>query len=191
MNKNKKVLSIVLVGLMTAVMCVISPISVPIGTVPISFQILALYLVLYVLDWKRSTIAVLLYLILGAVGLPVFAGYVGGIAKLTGPTGGYLVSYIPFAIICGIVFDRFPIEEAETAKDKAVRCVIHFAAMLVGTAVCYTLGTAWFCIQASYSVGAALAICVIPFIPFDIAKGIVAMIVGPQIRKALKKANLR
>ena len=63
--------------------------------------------------------------------------------------------------------------------------------MTIGTAVCYAFGTAWFCVQASYSVGAALAVCVIPFVPFDLAKGIIAIAVGPQIRRALKKAKLR
>ncbi len=190
-DNSKRIKNIVLVGVMTAVVCVIAPISIPIGAIPVSLQIFAIYLALYVLDWKRGTLSFILYLIIGCMGVPVFAGYTSsGIASLVGPAGGYIVGFIPLAIVCGITFDHFPIDKA-TGKKKAINYAINFASMIVGVAICYAVGTAWFCYKASYSVGAALAVCVIPFIPFDIAKGICAMIVGPQIRKALDKAKLR
>lgn len=191
-KNSTKTKNLVLTAVVTAVICVIAPISIPIGTIPVSLQIFAIYLALYVLDWKRGTLAFVLYVVIGCLGIPVFAGFTSsGIASIVGPAGGYIVGFLPLSIICGIVFDKFPIDKAEGKGQKIARYAINFAAMIVGVAVCYAVGTAWFCYKASYSVGAALAVCVIPFIPFDIAKSICAMAIGPQIRKALDKAKLR
>ena len=89
-------------ALMTAVTCILAPLSIPIGPVPISLTNFAIYLSLYLLDWKKGTISYILYLLLGLVGLPVFSGFTGGIGKLAGPTGGYIIGFIPMAIIAGI-----------------------------------------------------------------------------------------
>ena len=75
---------------MAAVTCILAPLSVPIGPVPISLTNFAIYLSLYLLDWKKGTLSYLIYLLLGLVGLPVFSGFTGGLAKLAGPTGGYI-----------------------------------------------------------------------------------------------------
>ena len=101
------------------------------------------------------------------------SGFTGGIGKLAGPTGGYIIGFIPMAIIAGIVIDKFS------------QRWIQILGMIVGTAICYAFGTAWFCIQAGYTVSAALAVCVIPFIPADLIKMVIAMIIGPEIRKRL------
>ena len=160
-------------ALMTAVTCILAPLSIPIGPVPISLTNFAIYHSLYLLDWKKGTISYILYLLLGLVGLPVFSGFTGGIGKLAGPTGGYIIGFIPMAIIAGIVIDKFS------------QRWIQILGMIVGTAICYAFGTAWFCIQAGYTVSAALAVCVIPFIPADLIKMAIAMIIGPEIRKRL------
>ena len=151
-------------ALMTAVTCILAPLSIPIGPVPISLTNFAIYLSLYLLDWKKGTVSYILYLLLGLVGLPVFSGFTGGIGKLAGPTGGYIIGFIPMAIIAGIVIDKFS------------QRWIQILGMIVGTAICYAFGTAWFCIQAGYTVSAALAVCVIPFIPADLIKMVIAMI---------------
>ncbi len=160
-------------ALMTAVTCILAPLSIPIGPVPISLTNFAIYLALYLLDWKKGTMSYILYLLLGFVGLPVFSGFTAGLGKLAGPTGGYIVGFLPMAVIAGIVIDKF--------KQRW----IQIAGMIIGTAICYAFGTAWFCIQANYTVSAALAVCVIPFIPADLIKMVVAMIIGPEIRKRL------
>lgn len=169
--------SLVVTALMAAVTCILAPLSIPIGPVPISLTNLAIYLSLYLLDWKKGTLSYLIYLLLGFVGLPVFSGFTGGVSKLAGPTGGYIVGFIPMAILAGIVIDKF--------KNRGLQML----GMLVGTAICYALGTAWFCFQAGYTVSAALAVCVIPFIPADICKMLVAMVIGPMIRQRLDKAT--
>ncbi len=160
-------------ALMTAVTCILAPLSIPIGPVPISLTNFAIYLALYLLDWKKGTMSYILYLLLGFVGLPVFSGFTAGLGKLAGPTGGYIVGFLPMAVIAGIVIDKFN------------HRWIQIAGMIIGTAICYAFGTAWFCIQANYTVSAALAVCVIPFIPADLIKMVVAMIIGPEIRKRL------
>ena len=172
-NSKFTIQQIAMIAVMTAVTCVLAPLSIPIGPVPISLTNFAIYLSLYLLDWKKGTISYILYLLLGLVGLPVFSGFTGGIGKLAGPTGGYIIGFIPMAIIAGIVIDKFS------------QRWIQILGMIVGTAICYAFGTAWFCIQAGYTVSAALAVCVIPFIPADLIKMVIAMIIGPEIRKRL------
>lgn len=176
-SKNQ-VYPLAMIAVMAAVTCVLAPMSIPIGPVPISFTNLAIYISLYLLGWKRGTVSYLVYLLIGLVGMPVFSGYTGGAGKLLGPTGGYIIGFIPMAMIAGLAIDKF--------RNRGVQ----MAAMIVGTAVCYLFGTAWYCIQAGSPFGAALGLCVFPFIPFDLAKMVVAMIIGPMIRSRLKKADL-
>ncbi len=174
--RSSQTYAMVSTALMTAVTCILAPLSVPIGPVPISFTNLAIYISLYLLDWKRGTVSYFLYLLIGFAGLPVFSGFTGGVAKLAGPTGGYIVGFIPMAIIAGIVIDHFH------------QRWLQLLGMIVGTAICYALGTAWFCMQSGYTVSAALAVCVIPFIPADLIKMLIAMTIGPEIRRRMESA---
>ena len=169
-----KTYAITLTALMTAVTCILAPLSIPIGPVPISFTNLAIYLSLYLLGWKRGTISYLIYLLIGLIGLPVFSGFTGGPAKLAGPTGGYIIGFIAMAIIAGLVIDHFH------------KPWIQLIGMIVGTIVCYIFGTAWFCSVAKSTVAGALAICVFPFIPADLVKMVIAMIIGPMIKKRIR-----
>ena len=175
-SRSIQTYAMVSTALMTAVTCILAPLSVPIGPVPISFTNLAIYLSLYLLDWKRGTLSYFLYLLIGFAGLPVFSGFTGGVAKLAGPTGGYIAGFIPMAIIAGIVIDH------------CQKRWIQLLGMIVGTAICYALGTAWVCVQAGYTVSAALAVCVFPFIPADLIKMLIAMTIGPEIRKRVGSA---
>lgn len=175
-SRSIQTYAMVSTALMTAVTCILAPLSVPIGPVPISFTNLAIYLSLYLLDWKRGTLSYFLYLLIGFAGLPVFSSFTGGVAKLAGPTGGYIAGFIPMAIIAGIVIDH------------CQKRWIQLLGMIVGTAICYALGTAWFCMQAGYTVSAALAVCVFPFIPADLIKMLIAMTIGPEIRKRVGSA---
>ena len=126
-----------LIAVMAAVTCVLGPLSVPIGVVPISFTNLAVYLAIYVLGCKRGTVSYIVYLLIGLVGVPVFSGFTGGVGKLFGPTGGYLIGFIFMALICGWFIDRFE-----------CKLVPSFAGMVLGTIVCYIFGTVWLAYQA-------------------------------------------
>lgn len=162
-SRSTHTYAMVTTAFMAAVTCILAPLSIPIGPVPISLTNLAIYLSLYLLNWKRGTISYCLYLLIGLAGLPVFSGFSGGIGKLAGPTGGYIIGFIPMAIIAGIIIDHFR------------KRWIQLLGMILGTAVCYVFGTAWFCMQAGYTVSAALAVCVIPFIPGDLVKMVIAL----------------
>ena len=169
-----------LVGVMTAVICILAPWSIPItGLVPISLGTLAIYFVLYVLGMKLGTLSVLIYILLGAVGIPVFTGFSGGLGKLMGPTGGYIVGYIFLALICGFFIDHF--------SDNLILQVVGF---VLGTTVLYLFGTLWMMYLTERSFLEALGLCVTPFIPGDIAKLIVAIAIAFPLKKRLKKAGL-
>ena len=176
-----KTKEITLIALMAAVMCILGPISlaIPISPVPISLGTLAIYLASYLLGMKRGTISCLIYLLIGIVGLPVFTGFTGGIGKVMGPTGGYMIGYIFMALICGFFAEKYN-----------GKIPFSFAGMILGTAVCYAFGTAWLAIQNNMSFSAALAAGVLPFIAGDLAKIIIVLLIAPQINKRLKAANL-
>ncbi|MCI5878926.1 MAG: biotin transporter BioY [Lachnospiraceae bacterium] len=178
-EKKFSITQIAVIGVMTAVICILAPFSLPIGPVPISFTNLAIYIALYVLGMKRGTISYLIYLLIGLVSVPVFSGFTGGPQKLFGPTGGYLIGFIPMAVIAGIVIDK--------CMKKWYFCLL---AMIAGTWVCYLFGTAWLAFQANMTFKAALAAGVIPFIIEDLIKMVLALLIGPQIHKQLVKAQL-
>ena len=177
-NKTK---TMSLIGVMAAVTCILGPLSlaIPVSPVPISLTNLAVYFAIYVLGMKRGTISYCIYLLLGLVGLPVFSAFTGGAGKLFGPTGGYLIGFIFMALICGFFIEKW---------EK--KLYMHFIGMVLGTAVCYIFGTAWLAYTAHMGFAAALAAGVIPFIPGDLVKIIIAMIAGSVIRKQLKRAGL-
>ena len=174
-----KTYEITITALMAAVTCILAPLSIPIGPVPISFTNLAIYLSLYLLGWKKGTISYLIYLLIGLVGIPVFSGFTSGPGKLFGPTGGYLIGFIPLALIAGFFINHFHNKKA-----------LSFLGMILGTAVCYALGTSWLSIQAHMGFQAALMAGVIPFLPGDFIKMILALLIAPQIRKQLDAAGL-
>ena len=171
---------IALIGLMAAVMCLAAPFSVPIGPVPISLATLVIYFTIYLLGAASGTISCLIYLLLGLVGLPVFSGFTSGLEKLLGPTGGYLIGYLLMALVGGIFVDRY-----------RKNILLQFLGLVLGTAACYILGTAWLAWQASLSLKAALWAGVIPFIPGDLVKIAAAMVVAPQIRRQIDRFRLQ
>lgn len=171
--------TMVMISLMAAVTCILGPLSlaIPISPVPITLTNLAIYFSVYVLGSKRGTISLLIYLLIGLVGIPVFSGFTGGPAKLLGPTGGYLIGFIFMAVISGMF-----IEHTENH-------LLHFIGMLLGTAVCYLFGTAWLARLTGISFGAALTAGVIPFIPGDLTKIVLALFIGPTIRRRLRQVG--
>jgi len=177
-NVSTKTLAIT--GLMTAVCCVLGPVSVPIGAVPISLGVLAILLTVYVLGMVKGTIATTAYILLGAAGMPVFSGYQGGLQKLAGPTGGYIIGFILMALIAGFFIDRFSYK----------KCYMHVVGMVLGLVACYLFGTFWFMFYSNMDFVAALSVCVIPFLAFDAAKIAFCFTMGIGLRKALTAAHL-
>ena len=135
-EKRSKLYPLVAAAVVAAVLCVVGPWTIPIGPVPISLVTLVISLAVYLLGAKLSTASVLVYLLIGAVGLPVFSNYGAGLAKVVGPTGGYLVGYLALAFVGGLFVERFH----GSGRWGALGLVI-------GTAALYALGTAWFVVQ--------------------------------------------
>lgn len=177
---SSKTVNLAFTAMMTAVVCVLGPIAIqlPVSPVPVSLGTLGLYTVIYILGQKKAMLSCTLYLLIGLAGAPVFTGFTGGIAKLFGPTGGYLIGYLPMAALIGFFLHKF---------DKKW---LQFIGYLLGTAVLYSFGTLWLSVMNDIRFIDALWLGVIPFIPGDIAKIIIAMILGPLVRKALNRADL-
>ena len=171
-----------LIGLMTALTCVLGPLAIPLpfSPVPISFTNLAVYLAVSVLGMKAGAVSYLVYLLLGMAGLPVFSGFTGGFGKLAGPTGGYLIGFIFMAVISGFFIDHFPGKK-----------LFHAAGMVLGTGVCYLFGTSWLSHQRGVSFTAGLASGVIPYLPGDAAQILFALVIGSRLRREIVRLSLR
>lgn len=165
---------ICLIALMTAAMAVMAQISIPMPLgVPMTMQTFGVTLAAIILGSKRSTVTMVIYLLLGAVGVPVFANFTGGLQKLIGPTGGFLISFPLMAYIIG--------KGAELREKKG-----FFVCMLIlGTVSNYVVGVVMFCILMKATAAAAFAACVLPFIPTAVIKAVLAAVLGLQIRKRL------
>lgn len=177
-NQKIKTKQMVLIALMTAVTCVLGPLSIPLpfSPVPISLTNFAIFLAIFVLGMKNGTISFIIYLLLGAVGVPVFSSFRGGLQVLAGPTGGYLIGFIFLALIMGFALDHF--------DRKLVPTIIG---MIIGMVVCYAFGTVWLAKLLSLSFKEDLMMGVIPYLPGDAAKIIIAAIVGPKLYGATQK----
>lgn len=171
----------VFTAICAAIICVLAPISVPINpAVPISLGTLAIYFTSAILGGKRGTLAVIVYILIGLAGLPVFTGMSAGFAKLFGPTGGYIIGYIPLAMLTGVFSDM------SFRKNAKLHWMMPVG-MVLGTAVMYTFGTVWFMILSGYSLAAALDICVLPFLAFDSVKIVLSTLLAVPLKEKLGK----
>ncbi len=178
MKERTRTAKMVRVALVTAVLCILGPLSIPIpvSPVPISLTQLGVYLAVYALDRRDASLSVLLYLLIGAIGLPVFSGFAGGFAKLAGPTGGYLIGFVCLAWLSALFVDKDPSNRFQSAVG-----------MVLGNLVVYLFGSAWLAVVAHLGFVQALLVGVVPYILFDVAKMILALGVGPKIREAVNR----
>ena len=162
-----------------AIIAVCAWITIP-ATVPFTMHMFGIFTVLGLLGGRRGTIAIVVYLLMGAVGLPVFAGFSGGFGILLGTTGGYLVSYVLVGLLYWLLTARFGTSTPVVAIT-----------MVLGLAVCYAFGTAWFMIVYARTSGAvglvtALGWCVFPFIVPDLVKIAMAIALSRVLRRHVK-----
>lgn len=180
-NKVKSgILDIVFIALFTALIAICSQISIPIGPVPFTLQTLGVFITAALLGWKKGTISVLVYILIGLVGVPVFAGFSGGIGSVASPAFGYVIGFIFTAIVVGLCKNIF--------KNKIIPLVIS---MVIGLFLCYIVGTIWFMsvygiTGTSVDLGAVLGWCVWPFIVPDVCKIAVAAILVNRLDKIIK-----
>lgn len=158
-------------AIFSAVMAVSAWIAVPLGDLAVSLQTLSLFLTLSLLGGKAGSAVCLVYLALGAVGLPVFTGFQGGIAILLGPTGGYLWGFLAAAILYWVLQTH----------------VNSWLAMGLGLFLCYICGTAWyFFLYTDAGLWAVILKCVVPYILPDLAKLTAAQLLAPRLQRILR-----
>lgn len=174
---RKQIHGIVQGALFAALLCILSPIAIPVGPVPVTLSIFVVLLASLVLEWKPAVSAVLVYILIGLIGLPVFSGGGSGFGVLVGPTGGYLWAYLPMAALVS-KFGR---------REGWVIPVLYSVASLM---LCYLLGTWQFTMVMNCGWKEAVSLCVLPFIAFDMIKVGLAVLLGTQIRRRLQKAEL-
>ena len=157
-----------IIGLTTALICVIAPFSLPMPLgVPMTLQSFIITLMAIVLGAKRGATAALIYILLGAFGLPVFSNFTGGWQCLIGPTGGFILSFPIMAYVIGLGSSLW-------------------LGILAGTVINFAFGIAMFCLVTESSFTVGLTTCVLPFIPLTIIKWILAYIIGINIRKRIQ-----
>lgn len=169
----------VLAAFGAAIIAVLAQVTIPLPLIPITGQTLAVGIVVTILGTRLGTISVLLYILLGAVGLPVFSGMSGGLGILVGPTGGYIVGFLVTAIIMGLYLDQFGI--------TFVHAII---ANIIGMIITLAFGTVWLKIVAEYTWTAAFMGGVAPFIIVGIVKAVLAAWIGIIVRRRLESAHL-
>ena len=162
------------IALGTALIAVCAWITVPF-TVPFTLQLFAVYLVLMLLGGRNGTVSIAVYLLLGAIGVPVFSGFKGGFGVLVGMTGGYLFGML----LIGIVYWIF-------TKLLSHRLWTELLAFVLGLMLCYLFGTVWFSVvNGEKGFFASLTVCVVPFLLPDAAKIALAVLLGKKIRPLL------
>lgn len=162
------------ISLLTALLCILAPLSIPTGSTAISLATFAIYLTACLLPPRKALAAVGLYLLLGAVGLPVFAGYTAGISRFFSPSGGYLIGYLPLVGISAFFVQRFS------------SMFLHVFGMALATFVLYLIGTAWLAFVTHTPFSTALPMSALVFLPFDSTKIFFACILGKKLKQYIK-----
>lgn len=168
-----KISSMTRCAMLAALMAVCAWISVPIGEMAVSLQTFAVFLTLGLLGGRQGSVVCLIYLLLGALGLPVFTGFRGGIGILLGPTGGYLWGFLGACLIYWLLEKRLP----------------QWLSMTLGMLLCYVCGTLWyFFAYADTGVWAVLMTCVVPYLIPDVIKIILALTVSGRLREVIRES---
>ena len=168
------------IGLFTAILCILGPIAIvlPFSPVPVSLGTLGVLLACLMLGARNGLLCTALYLLLGFVGLPVFTGFTGGVGRLLGPTGGYLIGYLFLAVIGGQLAERWK-----------KHLLFQALGLFIGMLFCYLFGTLWLTYQAGMEFQTALWVGVIPYVPFDVAKIAAALVIYSKTKERLKWLN--
>ena len=173
-SKTKKMIYI---SMMTVVMAICSLITIP-GAVPFTLQTMAVFMGIWIIGGKYMTYSLILYMIMGSIGVPVFSGFKGGIGVILGPTGGYIVGFV---LITGGVWIYEKI--TDDISDK-----IQIIIMIAGMLLCYFCGTVWYMYVMKITINgegisSILMICVVPYILPDTIKFILAKIIGKRVKR--------
>lgn len=167
------------VALAVALITVCAWISVPISAIPVTLQTFAVCFIGALLGWKRGCAAIFVYVLMGLIGIPVFAGFKAGAAALFGPTGGYIFGFFFLAVIPAL-FKQISV------KNKWGRTAIFYSASIVGATIMYFFGTVWFVLMYQCTVGYAISLCVLPYILPDLVKLFIAAFLAVRLEKSIR-----
>lgn len=162
-------------ALLCALLCVLSVITFPLGAIPVTLGMLGVFLIGFLLPPRYACLCVLGYLLLGAVGLPVFSSMQGGIGILCGLTGGFLWGYLPASLLLSCL----------CSHDSQTALICRLGAGVLAQLSCYVCGTAQFLLLTGCTVTAACTACVLPFVPFDLCKLALALYLSSRFRRQL------
>lgn len=176
MNTSDQLRMMVYASLLAALTAAGAYLAIPIGPVPIVLQNLFVLLTGLLLGPRWGTTSVGVYLLAGALGLPVFAGGIGGIGRFAGPTGGYLLGFVPAVYVIGWI-----------SKRAGERIIFDVIAMFCGSIIIYACGVTWLKILTSMTLSKALAVGMYPFIPGDILKIAAAVPIAKALRPVIKR----
>ena len=176
---HDRLLRLVSCSVFAAFLCLCSPLTIPLGPVPFALQIFAVMLCAVTLDWGAALLSVLVYLLLGLF-LPLFSGGNTGLTALVGPTGGYIWSYLLMVPVIG-AFCALP------APRRGLEYALALGGCLPAVALCYLCGTLQFSLLTGTGFREALAVCVLPFVGFDLLKAAAAAFLGVELRRALAR----
>lgn len=179
---NKKIKDMSLIALFSAIIVICSLITIP-SAIPFTLQTFAIFLCLNILGAKKGLVSIIIYILLGIVGLPVFSGFNSGIGALLNVTGGYIIGFIFSALTYWLITSTF---------NKKPRKIINLIASFAGLIACYIFGTLWYILLFikngdSISFVSALTICVLPFIIPDILKILLSVSISEKIKKVYIK----
>ena len=163
-----KINSLTLIAIFGALMCIVSPFSLPLGPVSVSLATFVIYIVSYCANTFSAFMTVVIYIVLGIVGLPVFSGFCGGIGHIFSYTGGFILGYIPMVLI---------ISPLSKINRKA-----YLLSMILSTLILYSVGCIWYSYYSSTEIIASVYVCVLPFVIGDIAKISAAMLISEKLK---------
>lgn len=179
-NKSKGLTTqqIVYIGMFTALLAVLAQVSIPMPSgVPITLQTFAVALTGVVLSWQLGLASMGIYILLGAIGVPVFAGFSGGVQVLVSYTGGFIWGFIGLIIFSGIAANK---------KSK----ILGIALALIGLFICHVLGVLQFSFVMGMGIKESIFMASLPYVIKDVISVILAYVIGKQIRNRLKRASL-
>lgn len=188
MNKpraSSRAKSAAFVGLSVALVAISAWVVVPIGPIPFTLQMFAIPLIICILSPSQAVAAIFAYVLLGAIGVPVFSGFRGGIGVLMGPTGGFLLGYL-VAVPAAAGFLWLAKSRVSHKSHKRAVFVCEVAAGLVFTLVAYLAGWVQYSLVAGISMEAAFFTSVAPFIVPDIIKVVLASVCAQPVKHALR-----
>ena len=166
--------NLVIISLLSSILCILSPFTINISVIPFSLSTLIIMIYAIVFDIHVSFFSVLIYIILGVVGLPVFSGGTGGVQKILSPSGGFIIGYIFLCLIIAVLYN-----------DK-YNFFIKYLILLFANLIMYFIGCVHFMYMTNYNIKTALVTCVVPFMITDNIKIILAILISKKIKNVIK-----